>query len=136
MYVTGTTDLRVYQLAVVAGGGQSGALALENPRIGKQRTDYVFGRDEVIAAADQVHPRVGATLISGSFLAVEPAYLATFAFRALPDAGGTFEIDLRSDDSAFLRDSSRGLILHQMDDPASITAPVAELIQDEEKAAR
>jgi hypothetical protein len=90
-------DLRGYQLHVAAAGGERGALDLVDIAI-HERRDHVFAG---LADWRAFNARTGQMLagLDQPGVATSPgAYLATFTFKASPDAVGTFSVELLHDD--------------------------------------
>lgn len=112
-FVSNAQDLAVFQLQLGATGGEKGTLTLEGITVAKERPDFVFGTAEVLDAVDMNQGRVGALRYTGGSNVAKPVYLATFNFRASPDALGTFKINLRAGDESFLNDSAAVLIPHK-----------------------
>jgi hypothetical protein len=94
VYVQGVSDLRSYQITLVAGGGDSGRLELEAVNSDKARKDYVFGSAHAIDASSPTTGRLVASLYDGSVNTTTPLYLGTYSFRPSPDAQGTFRINI------------------------------------------
>ncbi len=96
-------DLRGFQLHLASEGGRSGRLELVDIAI-RRGTALAAGlveRDGDQAAAEwQAFNRSTAQMVVGTSApgtAVEPGYLATFTYRASPDARGRFVITLLDD---------------------------------------
>jgi hypothetical protein len=105
VFVRGVDNLRVYQVALSIEGGASGGLTVDDPRINRDRADYVFGTLQKLDAVDQIGGRIGGLLMEGGVDATEPLYLGSYTLTASPDASGTFRVNLRTDDTE-LRDSA------------------------------
>lgn len=94
VFVQNVSDLRSYQITLVAGGGDSGRLELDSVSSDKARKDYVFGTSHAIDASSPTTGRLVASLYDGSVNTTTPMYLGTYAFRPSPDAQGTFRINI------------------------------------------
>jgi hypothetical protein len=121
VYVQGVTSMRSYQVALTVEGGTNGDLVRETVDVEEVRPDFVFANLDVISAADQVGGRAMGVLSDGIVDRAEPGYLATYAFRASPDAAGTFQIRVDTGEKSFLADSENELIAYQAGTPATIT---------------
>ncbi len=109
--VQGVTNLRTYQVGLVVDGGARGHLLREDVQIDESRVDFVFRDLDVVAATDHVGGRLAGVLRDGAVDEPGPAYLGTFAFRATPDASGTFQIQIDSSgEKSFLADSQNEML--------------------------
>lgn len=104
LFLSGAANVRTYQVAVEATGGDSGSLTRREGWIDADRPDYVFGTAQVIKAVDDVHGRAGAVLFDGGVNAMTQAYLGTFTFEASSDAAGDFVISARVGSDTFVGD--------------------------------
>ena len=100
LFVSGVSDLRVYQAQVEVAGGTRGSLVVEDLSINSQRPDFVFGTQQKLDAVDKVGGRIGAVLFAGGVDATSSKYLGTFTLRASDDALGTFSVNLRADNES------------------------------------
>ena len=105
VYVQGVSNLRSYQIGLQVSGGDGGELVREDLRIDEGRPDFVFRDLDVIAAADPAGGRLAGVLIDGGVDKATAAYLGTYAFRATPDASGTFQVSIDAGAKSFLADS-------------------------------
>ncbi len=94
VFVQGVPDIRSYQVTMMAGGGDSGTLQLEDVRIDSARPEYVFGSSQTVTANSPMTGKLAAVLYDGTAAALKPAYLGTMTFRASPDAAGTFRVNV------------------------------------------
>ncbi len=128
VYATGIIDLRAYQLSLVASGGESGMLTVQDLWIDEDRTDYMFEFLDAVAATDIIGKRLGATAMSGGRTTSDRVYLGTFMLRASPDARGDFTLSLRVDEgSTFLRDSLLASVPFRLEEPEPITIEVEDI---------
>ncbi len=104
VFVRGAANIRTFQVALDATGGQSGSLTREEIWIDVDRADYVFGSAQAIKAVDETHGRMGAVLFDGGVNASGPVYLGTYTFQASSDADGTFTITARANGDTFISD--------------------------------
>lgn len=102
IFVSGMVDLRTFQVALEVIGGTAGTMTIEEMRIDRTRSDYVFGTLQKVDAADQVGKRVGGVLISGGVDATEMSYLGTATLRPSPDARGNFKVTVSGGDRSSL----------------------------------
>jgi len=102
IFVSGMTDLRTFQVPLDVVGGTAGTMAIEDVRIDRARSDYVFGTLQKVDAADQVGKRVGGVLISGGVDATEMSYLGTATLRPSADARGNFRVTVSGGDRSTL----------------------------------
>ncbi len=121
VFAQGITGLRSYQVGLVVEGGSSGELVREEVVIDKQRPDYIFADLAVIDAADQLGGRAAGILEDGIHDQVEPAYLATFTFRATPDASGTFQVRIETSEKSLLANNDNETMDFVAGAPAMIT---------------
>ncbi|MBI4719531.1 MAG: hypothetical protein HY763_17175 [Planctomycetes bacterium] len=99
------SDLGAYEigLQVTPEAEAKGEWVLDNITIDTSRENFAFAKEEVLTAVDLVGGRCGAVLLSGGGVSVfGPAYLATFTFRASPDAVGAFAIRLNESNTQLL----------------------------------
>ncbi len=116
--------LQSYQLHLDVSGGRRGRLDLIDIAI-EDRGDFVFdGSTGAFDAYNVNNGQMLAGLDTGSVRTVAPAYLATFTYRASPDAAGTFVVDVLYDeargDQTFLVSSFNGRIDVKTTAPAVI----------------
>jgi len=92
VYVSGSSDLRAYELSVDITGGSGGALNLVDAYIDETRTDYAFygAGETTYPVVDLSGGRVANVLQTGSVDASTDVYAATFKFQATSSASGTF----------------------------------------------
>jgi hypothetical protein len=121
VFVQGVTGLRTYQVSLVVDGGTQGELVRDEVSVEEQRPDFVFKDLDVITAADQIGGRAMSTLRDGIVDRPEASYLGTYAFRATPDAAGTFEVTVDMSEKSFLADSQNEMIEFQPGPAAVIT---------------
>ncbi len=92
--------LQSYQLHTVASGGRRGQLELVDIEV-DDRMDFVFAG--FLSTFDAFNVAKGQMLSGLDFdhvATADDAYLATFTYRASPDAVGTFVVDILHDESA------------------------------------
>jgi len=114
IFLTGATNVRTYQVAIEALGGDSGTLSRQETWIDADRPDYVFGTAQVIKAVDDVYGRLGAVLFDGSVSAMTPVYLGTATFDASADATGEFLITARPGSDTFVGDPDLNQMPHRI----------------------
>ncbi len=119
VFEQGASALRSYQVALTLAGGTSSRLALEDVAIDEDRPDYVFAGLEAIAAADQVAGRAAGVLTGGEIGQANLAYLATYTFRASPDAAGACQVGVDLERS-FLANGHNEITEFRADPPAVI----------------
>ena len=108
----GVSNLRAFQVAMDASGGDSGSLILEKVFIDETREDFIFAQQSPLTIADQKRQRTVAALWQGGVSAVdEQRYLATFVFVPTRDAKGAFSLTLRDEPGTMLRDPHRRPLL-------------------------
>ena len=106
VFVKGATNLRGYQVALDATGGETGRLQLEDIIIDEGRADYIFeGVNSFNAVNTQSQSMVNA-LPAGTVDRAERSYLATFVFRVSSDAKGDFRVVVRGGDETVLLDAN------------------------------
>ncbi len=93
-------NFRAYQLHAAVSGGRAGALDLVDITI-EDRKDSVFtDADNAFDAFNADNAQMLSGLFAGKVTTKRMAYLATFIYRASPDAAGTFVVDvLHGDDN-------------------------------------
>lgn len=98
-YISGALNVSAYQVQLSATGGTKGTLTLETMAVDRQRPDFAFyqANSEMLDVQSKNSEWVGLVRTSGAGDIVKQAYVATFTFRASPDASGTFKINVRSD---------------------------------------
>lgn len=106
VYLSGTEELKLYQVRVDAVGGTSGQLERVDMVIDKSRDDYVFSAMQVVDAVDTEGGRMGAVLFNGSAQVTDAAYLGSFTFVASPDASGTFKVRISVGPDSFLNNGA------------------------------
>jgi hypothetical protein len=121
VFVQGVKGLRTYQVGLVVEGGNAGDLIREEIDIDEARPDYIFSQLDYLAPADQVGGRAAGILRDGVIDRSEPGYLGTFAFRATPDAAGTFQVSIETESKSLLADSQNEHLEFQVSAPATIT---------------
>jgi hypothetical protein len=121
VFIQGVRSMRAYQVGLAVEGGTSGDLVREEVSIDEERADFVFSQLDYLAPADQVGGRAAGILRDGIVDRAEPGYLGTFAFRATPDASGTFQISIETDSKSLLADSQNEMMEFQVSAPASVT---------------
>ena len=109
VFISGVSNLRVYQVALSIAGGASGGLTVADPRIDRDRTNYVFGARQKLDAVDETGGRIGGLLMEGGVDATDQMYLGSYTIGASPDASGTFRINLRTDDTEIRDSASMGI---------------------------
>ena len=95
-HVRNVAGLRGYQVSLAVTGGEGGNLALERIRVDTKRADYVFAGLRAVNADDVGRGRLAGALFAGTVDVAGPGYLGTFAYRATPEASGTFRVSLRT----------------------------------------
>jgi hypothetical protein len=121
VFVQGVSNLRTYQVGLTVEGGNAGELVREEVIIDEDRPDYVFTQLNYLAPADQVGGRAAGVLHDGVVDKAEPAYLGTFAFRATPDAAGTFQVSVDTGSKSLLADGQNEQLEFATSTPATIT---------------
>ncbi len=93
-------QLWAYQLHAGVSGGRTGSIELVDITI-EQREDFVFAgaTDNAFDAFNVENGQMLAGLFNGSVAKAGIDYLATFTYRASPDAAGTFVVDILHDDA-------------------------------------
>ncbi len=104
VFASGLTDLRGYELQLVASGGGRGTLDVTALSIDQFRTDFVFNGLDNLHAIDVLTHRAVCTLSSGSVSSTEERYLGTITFTASASASGQFTV------STLLSDGSDGIL--------------------------
>ena len=135
------SSLQSYQLHVEASGGDQGTTRLEDIRVEK-RKDFVFA--ETAGRFDAVNVTKGQMLsgLNDGGVATRPlAYLATYVYRATPDARGMFVVDVRHDEASlhqtFLVSDFRSKIDVTSTTPAVIEVePRSRVVRSERSRAR
>lgn len=102
IFVSGMANLRTFQVTLDVVGGTAGTMTIEDMRIDRARSDYVFGSLQKVDAADVIGGRVGGVLISGGVDATEMSYLGTATLRPSPDARGNFRVTTSGGDRSTL----------------------------------
>ncbi len=105
VYVSGIPDIALYHVVLRVKNGLRGAFLIEDARINRTRSDFVFAR----APEAQTSVELKVAGVSGSALhaQVDPtrsSYLGTIVFRALANAEGTFTIWI-NEEASELRDA-------------------------------
>ncbi len=121
VFVQGVKGLRTYQVGLTVQGGDAGDLVREDVSIDEDRPDFVFSQLDYLAPADQVGGRASGVLTDGVIDRAEPGYLATYAFRATPDASGTFQVSIETGSKSFLADAQNERMDFNASAPAVIT---------------
>jgi hypothetical protein len=121
VFIQGVQSMRSYQVGLNVEGGNSGNLVREEVAIDEERPDFVFTQLDYLAPADQIGGRAAGVLKDGVVNRVEPGYLATFAFRATPDASGTFQVSIDTGSKSLLADSQNDMMEFQTSAPAMVT---------------
>lgn len=121
VFIQGVQDMRSYQVGLVVDGGAGGELVREEVSIDEARPDFVFSQLDYLAPADQVGGRAAGVLRDGAVDRTEPGYLATFAFRATPDASGTFQVAIETSSKSLLADAQNSPMDFQASAPATVT---------------
>jgi hypothetical protein len=109
VFVSGVSDLRVYQVTLGVEDGTTGTLTRREVMIDTSRSDYVFRNQQKLDAADQTLGRLGGVLFDKGVDATEKAYLGGYVFAVSPDASGTFTLRALTDSSTILMDSNNQL---------------------------
>jgi cysteine-rich repeat protein len=91
-------DLRGYQLHLQARGGRSGSLELVDISI-QDDDDHVFSGLAFWQAFNVLNGQMVVGMDAPGVATAAEGYLATFTFRASPDAAGRFVIELLHDDT-------------------------------------
>lgn len=93
--IAGALDgLQSYQLETAVSGGRRGSLELVNVSV-EERSDHVFaGEAEAFSAFSPLRAQMLSGLNAGAVKTAPKAYLATFTYRATPDAAGKFVVDI------------------------------------------
>jgi hypothetical protein len=107
--LTGPDTYRCYQVDLDWDGGLQGTLELESITIDPSREDFPFAGLDHVTAFDLTRGRMAACLHEGHIAAMDQASLATFRFRATPDALGPFSVRL-SDHETRLLDEAGGTV--------------------------
>jgi hypothetical protein len=124
VFVSGMSDLRVYQVTLAVEGGTTGTLERRQAMVDTSRGDYVFRNLQKLDAADQSLGRLGGVLFGKGVNATQRAYVGGYVFAASPDASGTFTLRARTDSSSILMDSNNQLKTFASE-PATITVGTA-----------
>lgn len=122
-YVSGAVNVSAYQVQLGASGGTKGTLTLESMTVDKQRSDFAFHQAgaELIDVQDKGAEWVGLVRTAGGSDIVKLSYVATFTFRASPDAQGVFKVNVRTDSTeTFLLDQAGLLIPHKLGATAEV----------------
>ncbi len=110
VYMGNVDKLRGYQVSLDATGGDSGKLALDDIIIDEGHDGYVFEGIQSFNAVNTSNSRAVNALPAGTVDRNSKTYLVTFAFRATPDAKGTFRIKVRENgETLFLGQNSESL---------------------------
>lgn len=120
VFVSNASNVRTYQVAIDAEGGDAGALTRSEVWIDADRADYLFGTAQAIKAVDDVHGRAGAVLFDGGVNAMSPMYVGTYTFEASTDASGSFVITPRVGEDTFLSDPEHVHIAYRVE-PVTVT---------------
>jgi hypothetical protein len=105
VFVQGVKGLRTYQITLEVEGGATGDLVREEVTVDEARPDFVFTELSYLVPADQVGGRVAGVLVNGPIDRAEPGYMGTYAYRATPDASGTFQVSIAESPRSFLADN-------------------------------
>lgn len=123
-YVSGALNVSAYQVQLGVSGGTKGTLTLESMAVDRTRQDFGFyqANSELLDVQDKNNEWVGLVRTAGGSDMVKPSYVATFTFRASPDAAGSFKINVRSDSTeTFLLDQAAVQIPHKIGAAAEVT---------------
>jgi hypothetical protein len=120
VFVSPVADLKGYQVALEAWGGDSGKLTLIDIHQDTQRADFVYGSEQILNAVDLNGSRMVAALFTGSTDVTTPKYLGTYTFQSTPDARGTFNVRVQVSDETMLRNSQNTPIAYQAGTPGTI----------------
>jgi len=104
VFVQGVPDLRVYQISLVSGGGNTGSLQLETVKSDQARQDYVFGTAQVVDASSPTTGLLAGVLYDGAVNVTAPRYVGTYGFRPSAEANGTFRVNVNLSDETILAD--------------------------------
>jgi hypothetical protein len=112
VYLSGAENVRLFEVAIDAFGGESGSLVLEDVLIDPARADFIFANLSPVNISDIDQQRITSALWDGGVSTVGARkYLATFVYRPSVEARGLFELVLRSDPGTLLRDAASEPIL-------------------------
>jgi hypothetical protein len=116
-------DLRSYQLHIAGNGGTAGQLDLVEITT-EVRKDFVFGDAQRFEGYSPWRQQVMQGLEVGTVNAQDQGYLATFFFKASPDATGVFTVDLLTD----LSQGHQTFIIGANDGRIDVTATTSAVI--------
>ena len=130
VFVSETSNLRGYQVALEIAGGAAGIMVAEDAGIATHRGDFAFSGLSNFRVRDVEGVRLGAALGEGGVDSFEPIYLGTFTFRAGETADGLFAIRF-VESRTFLRDDFSDPIERQLGKNVVIrVVPVREKPRD------
>ncbi len=115
-FVSGATNVAAYQIQVAATGGDKGTLTLDTMTIDRQRQDFALFNTgaEMLDVQDKKAGWIGLVRVVGGTDMVKPVYVATFTFKASPDAAGTFKLNVRTDSTeTFILDTNAVQVPHK-----------------------
>ncbi len=92
-------DFRAYQLHTATSGGRAGSLDLVNITIEDREDSALAGAADAFEAFNVANGQMLSGLFTGKVATKRMRYLATFNYRASPDAVGTFVVDFAHDEA-------------------------------------
>lgn len=94
VFISGSTELRAYQLSFKTTGGSAGSIIIEDVTINPAHNAYVFGGFSPFTATNSAQSRIANALPVGAVETGDTGYMATVRLRASVAARGTFRIEL------------------------------------------
>ncbi|OWY63863.1 hypothetical protein B7486_50555, partial [cyanobacterium TDX16] len=110
VFISGSTELRAYQLSFKTTGGSAGSIVVEDVTVNPVHNAYVFGGLSPFTAKNAAEARVANALQAGAVETGDTAYLATVHLRASVAARGTFRIELEPNGRTILLDANSEVI--------------------------
>jgi hypothetical protein len=110
VFLSGSTQLRAYQLSLKVAGGAAGAIIIEDVTINPSNPAYVFTGLNTFNATNSALSRIANALPAGAVNTGVTGYLATVRLRASVAARGTFRIELQQNGTTTLLDSAGDVI--------------------------
>ncbi len=112
-------DFQSYQLEAVVSGGRRGSLELVDVTV-ESRSDGVFGRPADFDAANVQRGQMLAGVAAPVARSRPRGYLATYRFKASPNAVGTFVFDIAADGQTYLVSGFNGKVDVMSTSPAVV----------------
>ncbi len=104
LFVSNVSGLKTYQFALDVTGGSAGQLVRGPGSVDSQRSDYIFGKRQAIAAVDNMKGRIGCVVLRGTADVGAPQYVGTATYQASGDALGEFTVQVRKNADSFIND--------------------------------